>query len=144
MADCQEDHMSMEMGANNIFGFFLKSGKGHPINWNDPIITSKQKYYPKGVTLSTNVQCIMSVHPSSAHLQVLKRKNNGVARPRSDGITGKQIEDNARIVSSAHDHPINTASSGNNDVTLNNEGTSLLLEMKYMRVSKPTPKAQGP
>ena len=37
-----------------------------------------------------------------------------------------QIEDDAPIVSSGDDHPIDTTSSGNNDVTLNHENTSFV------------------
>ena len=54
-----------------------------------------------------------------------KTKHNGVAGPGSNGIPSMQIEDNAPIVSSGDDNPINTTSSGNNDVTLNHENTSL-------------------
>ena len=41
-----------------------------------------------------------------------------------------QIEDDASIVSSGDDHPINTTSSGNNDVTLNHKSTSFVFFFK--------------
>ena len=70
-------------------------------------------------------------------------ENNGVAGPGSNGIPGMQIEDDAPIVSSGDDYPINSPSSGNNDVTLKHKSTSFVclffFLMKYTIASKTTP-----
>ena len=94
MADCQEDFMSMEMGAKIYLDSFLSQGKA-PLKNDDTSIASKTKH-------------------------------NGVAGPGSNGISNMQIEDDAPGVSSGDDNPINTTSSGNNDVTLNHENTSFV------------------
>ena len=61
-----------------------------------------------------------------APLKNCETQNNCFAGPGSNGIPTVQIEDDASIVSSGDDHPINTTGSGNNDVTLNHKSTSFV------------------